>query len=83
MQGGVRLIGNGQAPVHKYWDELLQLIRRKELEPMNMVTHRFRLEDTDKVYTEFNKREHGIQKCFIQTKFSSPPAAGTPALTEL
>ena len=33
MERGIRLIGNGQAPVHKYWEELLEMIRRGELDP--------------------------------------------------
>ena len=83
MQTGIRLIGNGQAPVHKYWEHLLDLVRRKEIDPLKMVTHRVKLEDIEKLYSQFEKREHGIQKVFIQTKFSSAPYPGTPALTEL
>lgn len=83
MQTGIRLIGNGQAPVHRYWEKLLELVRRQEIDPLSMVTHRAKLEDIEKVYSIFNKRQHGIQKLFIETKFSSAPAAGTPGLTEL
>ena len=83
MQTGIRLIGNGQAPVHKYWEHLLDLVRRKEIDPLKMVTHRVKLEDIEKLYSQFEKREHGIQKVFIQTKFSSAPYPGTPELTEL
>lgn len=83
MQTGVRLIGNGQAPVHKYWEHLLDLVRRKEIDPLKMVTHRVQLEDIEKLYAQFEKRENGIQKVFMQTKFSSAPCPGSPALTEL
>ena len=83
MQTGIRLIGNGQAPVHKYWEHLLDLVRRKEIDPLKMVTHRVKLEDIEKLYSQFEKREHGIQKVFIQTKFSSAPYPETPELTEL
>lgn len=83
MQTGIRLIGNGQAPVHKYWEHLLDLVRRKEIDPLKMVTHRVKLEDIEKLYSQFEKRENGIQKVFIQTKFSSAPYPGTPELTEL
>ncbi|UKZ47182.1 hypothetical protein TrVGV298_001396 [Trichoderma virens] len=50
MQRGIRLIGNGQAPVHKYYEEMLAKIQKDELDLLQMVSHRVRLEDLDKVY---------------------------------
>jgi threonine dehydrogenase-like Zn-dependent dehydrogenase len=81
MERGVRLIGNGQAPVHKYWKELLEMIQKGTLDPMQMVSHRVRLEDLDKVYYAFEKREDSMQKVFVETKFSFPAAKDSPALT--
>jgi threonine dehydrogenase-like Zn-dependent dehydrogenase len=83
MQTGIRLIGNGQAPVHKYWEHLLKLIQQDKIEPLHMVTHRFSLDDMEEVYALFDKREDGMQKVFIQTQFSSPPYPGAPSLAEL
>ncbi|KAL1839996.1 hypothetical protein VTJ49DRAFT_959 [Mycothermus thermophilus] len=83
MQRGIRLIGNGQAPVMKYWEELRDKIQKGELDPMQMVSHRFRLEDIDKVYYKFDNKEDNIQKVFVETKFSFPRAEGTPELTKL
>ena len=80
MQRGIRLIGNGQAPVHKYWEELLQQIQKGDLDPLQMVSHRVRLEDLDKVYHKFKNHEDGMQKVFVETKFSFPKAEGSPAL---
>jgi len=82
MERGVRLIGNGQAPVHKYWEELLKKIESGEIDPLKMVTHRVRVEDLDKVYYKFDKKEDGMQKVFVQTRFSASPAPGSPSLTE-
>ncbi|CAP61399.1 uncharacterized protein PODANS_4_380 [Podospora anserina S mat+] len=82
MQRGIRLIGNGQAPVHKYWEELLEKIKTGELDPVQMISHRVRLEDLDKVYYKFDNKEDGMQKVFVETKFSHPRAAGTPELTK-
>ena len=48
-----------------------------------MLSHRFRLEDIDKVYYKFDAKEDNIQKVFIETKFSFPRAPGTPELTKL
>ncbi len=75
------LKGNGQAPVHMYWEKLLKMIQSGELEPLNMVSHRVRMEDIDKVYMKYNERMEGMQKVFCQTKFSDPPCAGSPELT--
>ncbi|RAL06993.1 zinc-dependent alcohol dehydrogenase [Aspergillus homomorphus CBS 101889] len=83
MQTGIRLIGNGQAPVHRYWKHLLELIRKGEINPLDMVTHRVRLDDMAKLYELFNSREEGIQKVFVETKHSFPPAEGAPTLVEL
>ncbi|KAI1615870.1 alcohol dehydrogenase [Exophiala viscosa] len=82
MERGIRLIGNGQAPVHLYWEDLLKKIQDGSLEPLNMVTHRVRLEEMDELYRRFDAREKGIQKVFVATKFSFPPSPGAPQLTE-
>ncbi|KAI1850347.1 hypothetical protein JX265_002245 [Neoarthrinium moseri] len=83
MQRGVRLIGNGQAPVHLYWEKLLDQIKTGELDPLQMVSHRFSIEDIDKVYYAFEKKEDGMQKVFVETKFSLPACQGCPKLTRL
>jgi threonine dehydrogenase-like Zn-dependent dehydrogenase len=80
MERGIRLIGNGQAPVHKYWESLLKMIQDKQIDPLKMVTHRVRLEDLDKVYYAFEKKEDGMQKVFVETKFSAPACKGSPQL---
>lgn len=81
MQRGIRLIGNGQAPVHKYWNELLEKIWQGELDPSQMLSHRFRLEDLDKVYHKFDAKDDSMQKIFVETRFSFPRLDGTPELT--
>ncbi|KAI1372619.1 GroES-like protein [Hypoxylon crocopeplum] len=81
MERGIRLIGNGQAPVHKYWEELLKMIQDGELDPLQMVSHRVHVEDLDKVYAKFDKREDSMQKVFVETKFSLPACEGSPKLT--
>ncbi|PVH94740.1 GroES-like protein [Periconia macrospinosa] len=81
MERGIRLIGNGQAPVHMYWESLLQMIREGKIDPLRMVSHRVNLIDLDKVYYKFEKKEDGIQKVFVQTRWSAPPCPGSPGLT--
>jgi len=46
-----------------------------------MVTHRVRVEDLAKVYYKFDKKEDGMQKVYVETKFSAPPCEGSPKLT--
>lgn len=81
MQRGIRLIGNGQAPVLLYWEELLKMIQDGKLDPTQMLSHRVRLEDLDKVYYKFDKKEDSMQKVFVETRHSFPRAEGTPELT--
>nr|OQO17882.1 hypothetical protein B0A51_15410 [Rachicladosporium sp. CCFEE 5018] len=80
MERGIRLIGNGQAPVHLYWHDLLKKIQSGEIDPLKMVTHRVKMEDMAKVYYAFDKKEDGIQKIYVETKFSAPPCEGSPGL---
>lgn len=81
MERGIRLIGNGQAPVHMHWELLLKLIQEGTIDPMRMISHRVRLEDLDKVYYKFEKKEDGMQKVFVQTKWSAPAYKTSPPLT--
>lgn len=83
MQRGIRLIGNGQAPVHKYWKKILKMIQDGEIDPLVMVTHRISMDDVAKCYKRFDEKKDGIVKVFVETKFSDPPAPGAPTLTKL
>ena len=80
MERGIRLIGNGQAPVHLYWDKLLKMIQENQINPLEMLSHRLLIDDMDIIYDKFNKREDSLQKVFVQTKFSDSKAPGTPEL---
>lgn len=81
MERGIRLIGNGQAPVHLYWEKLLGMIQEGTIDPYAMLSHRVDVAEMDAVYDIFNKRGDHMQKVFVQTRFSDPPAPGTPELT--
>lgn len=81
MERGVRLIGNGQAPVHLYWEQLLKYIQEDKIHPYNMLSHRVLMDDLENVYKTFEAKGDKMQKVFVQTKFSAPAAPGTPALT--
>jgi threonine dehydrogenase-like Zn-dependent dehydrogenase len=85
MQRGVKLMFNGQAPVHLYWQELLdKYVATGKFDPLEVfVTHRIKLEDTAKAYTYMDKHQDNMIKCFIETRFSEQPCEGSPALTSL
>lgn len=84
MEKGVRLIGNGQAPVHKWWKEILyDYIIPGKFDPTFMITHRVPVEDFPKLYEAFDKREGGVEKVFVETKFSNPPSPGCPTTTRV
>lgn len=80
MERGIRLIGNGQAPVHMYWEKLLGMLQDGTLDPYVMLSHRIAVEEMDMLYKKFDTYADGLQKVFVQTRFSDPPAEGTPAL---
>ncbi|KAJ3917921.1 GroES-like protein [Lentinula edodes] len=79
MEKGVRLIGNGQAPVLKYWEEILnEYIIPGKFDPTFMITHRVPIDDLAKLYPAFDNRVDGVEKVFIETQFSSAPSSGCP-----
>lgn len=81
MELGIRVIGNGQAPVFKYWEELLHQIQTGEIDPYIMLSHRIDIEDVAKAYRIFDAKKENMMKVYVQTRFSDPPAKGTPALS--
>jgi len=65
------------------WEELLEMVENGSAGPSIVLTHRFQLEDIAKAYHLQEKREAGLVKCFVETRFSSPRAEGTPELTQV
>ena len=59
------------------------MLEKGEVDPMIMVTHRLKIDDIAKAYYMQEKRQDGLLKCFVETRFSEPRAAGTPELKEL
>jgi hypothetical protein len=49
----------------------------------SILTHRVPIDDFPALYYAFDKREGGVEKVFVETKFSSPATAGTPQLTRV
>jgi len=85
MEKGIRFIGNGQAPVHLYWETILNdYIRTGKFDPSFMITHRVPIEDMAKLYAAFDKREAGVEKVFVTTKWTTAkPDKGCPQLSRV
>jgi len=84
MERGIRLIGNGQAPVHLYWEEILnEYLATGKFDTKFVVTHRVPIEEMAELYVAFDKRPPGVEKVFVETKFSNPPSTGYPKLTHV
>ncbi|MBE7158529.1 MAG: hypothetical protein INR62_08880 [Rhodospirillales bacterium] len=82
MERGIRFIGNGQAAVHYYWEDLLSRIQKGEIDPLKMLSHRVKMEDLEKVYYDFDAKNDRMQKVYVQTRFSAPACEGSPGLKE-
>jgi hypothetical protein len=55
MEKGVRFIGNGQAPVHLYWEEILNdYIRTGKFDPTFMISHRVKIDEFEELYAAFD-----------------------------
>jgi threonine dehydrogenase-like Zn-dependent dehydrogenase len=83
MEKGVTYRGCGQAPVQKYWHQLLEKIESGEFDPTIVLTHRFSIEQLSELYEAFDTKRYGIIKTYVQTRFSPPPTPGTPLLSTL
>lgn len=81
MEKGITLRGTGQAPVQRYWHDLLRMLENDEFDPTIILSHRFKMEEFSELYAAFDKKEYGLMKVFVETKFSGPPAPGTPELS--
>jgi threonine dehydrogenase-like Zn-dependent dehydrogenase len=55
----------GQCHVHRYLKPLLEHIRRGDIDPSFVITHRMRLEDAAKGYEIFNDKVDGCEKVVL------------------
>jgi threonine dehydrogenase-like Zn-dependent dehydrogenase len=46
--------------LHMYWEELLKLIQKGDIDPLKMVSHRVKFEELDNAYYKFEKKD-GMQ----------------------
>jgi threonine dehydrogenase-like Zn-dependent dehydrogenase len=58
-------IKTGQCHVHRYMQPLLERIKRGELDPTFIITHRMKLEDAPKGYEIFNDKMDNCEKIIL------------------
>jgi threonine dehydrogenase-like Zn-dependent dehydrogenase len=58
-------LASGQVPVQKYWNHLLDMIRRGEIHPEKIITHRMKLDQAPQAYKMFNDKEDGCIKVLL------------------
>lgn len=81
MEKGITLRGCGQTPVQRYWHDLLKKVESGEMDPSMILTHRFKVDEFRELYDHFDKKDYGLLKVFVETRFSAPAAEGTPRLS--
>src|SRR6476620_9074955 len=59
-------IKTGQCHVHRYMKPLLERIRKGDIDPTFVITHRMSLEDAPKGYDIFNKKLDGCEKIVLK-----------------
>lgn len=59
-------VTTGQATVHRYIDELLQLVETRKLQPDDIITHRLPLKEAPRAYDIFNRKEDGCVKVVLK-----------------
>jgi threonine dehydrogenase-like Zn-dependent dehydrogenase len=59
-------IRNGQCHVHRYMKPLLERIRKGDIDPTFVITHRMSLEDAAHGYDIFNKKLDGCEKIVLK-----------------
>ena len=48
-----------------------------------MISHRVPLEEFPQLYKAYDKRQAGVLKVFVETKWSNPPSPGCPKLSHV
>jgi len=64
MQKGL-FIATGQCPVQKYWKDLLERVKRNELDPSIVITHHLPLDEAANAYKMFNGKTDEVIKVVL------------------
>lgn len=67
-------IRGGQTPCQKYWPMLLDKVKRGQLDPTIVITHRLPLDEAARGYKIFNDKEEGCIKVVLKPWGDISPA---------
>ena len=56
----------GQTHVHRYMPSLLERIRKQEIDPSFVITHRASLDDAPRLYATFRDKREGCVKVVLK-----------------
>jgi len=70
MEKGLTVRGS-QAPVHKYWKELLQLIEDGKVDPTFLISHRMDLNEASEAYKMFDEKQDEALKIVLKPRTST------------
>jgi len=59
----------GQIPVQKYWHKILDILKEGKFDPTFIITHTLSLEQGDKAYEMFDKKQEGCIKILLKTGY--------------
>jgi threonine dehydrogenase-like Zn-dependent dehydrogenase len=62
----------GQTHMHRYMGPLLERIRKDEIDPSFVVTHRMKLEDAPGAYKTFRDKKDGCIKVVLKPMIATP-----------
>jgi threonine dehydrogenase-like Zn-dependent dehydrogenase len=57
IEKGITLHCAGEAPVQKYWHQLLEKVKNGEFDPTIVLTHRFQIDEFRELYEAFDNKK--------------------------
>jgi threonine dehydrogenase-like Zn-dependent dehydrogenase len=66
---------SGQTPVHRYWNDLLGMIRSGKLDPSVVITHHMPLSEGPRAYQMFNDKQDNVIKVVLTPDFTTQQTA--------
>lgn len=76
MEKGPTLKGAGQCFVQKYWQQLLRWLEEGRITVPWMFTHTFPMEEAQRAYEMFDKKEEACMKILLKPKDEQVPGHG-------
>lgn len=66
LTGFFTFLKMGQCPVHKYVDQILEILKKGQFDPTDIISHRLPLEQGPHAYDIFDKKEEQCIKVILK-----------------